>query len=414
MRILQINKFHYLKDGASRSYFETARLLTEQGHEVAFFSMNHPDNFFTSWRKYFIDQVNYDNVKGWRATLQSSLKIIYNRQAVRNLEKLLKDFRPDVAHLHIIYHQLSPAIIRVLHKHHIPIVMTLHDYKLISPNYMLFNKGRISYKACGGKYYQVIYNKAIKNSYLKSILAAVEAYVHNRILKTYNLIDCFIAPSSFMKSMCTRYGIPAHKVVVLPHFIPPDFLNMQLKSESVRDDYLLYVGRLSEEKGIASLLRAIAILPAEIKLKVVGSGPQKKYLQSLTNELKLTDRVEFIGNTDSSTVAKLMQKARYTVVPSIWLEVFGYVALESLAQGTPVIASRIGALPEIIKDGINGFLFTSGDSQELAQTIKQAYKIVLDLQVQSQQISYKYSAQSHYQALLNLYRQLLDKNLIIF
>ena len=139
MKILQINKYHYLKGGAERSYFNTIEILEKQGHEVAVFSMCHPQNKSTKWSKYFISNINYHQKQSLWKKIKLAGKMIYNREAVKNLEKLIKDFQPEVAHLHNIYHQLSPAIINVLKKHNIPIIMTLHDYKIICYSFGVYD-----------------------------------------------------------------------------------------------------------------------------------------------------------------------------------------------------------------------------------------------------------------------------------
>ena len=144
MKILLINKYHYLKGGAERAYFDMARILTERGHEVAFFSMKHPENRATPWEKYFVENIEYHDTElsiGRRLALAG--KILFNFEAKRKLSELLDEFQPDIAHAHNIYHQLTPSIFWPLAKRRIPIVMTLHDYKIVSPNYNLFVRGRI-------------------------------------------------------------------------------------------------------------------------------------------------------------------------------------------------------------------------------------------------------------------------------
>ncbi|PIT94777.1 glycosyltransferase family 1 protein, partial [Candidatus Falkowbacteria bacterium CG10_big_fil_rev_8_21_14_0_10_38_22] len=178
MRVLLINKYHYLRGGAERSYFDTAELLASHGHEVAFFSMKHPENLPTEWSKYFIDQIDYQNETNLFKKITAVINIFYNFRARKNLEELINEFKPDVAHLHNIYHQLSPSIISVLKKHNIPVIMTLHDYKLICPNYNLYASGQIWEKSKPDKFYQAFLSKAVKNSYLKSFICAVEAYSH--------------------------------------------------------------------------------------------------------------------------------------------------------------------------------------------------------------------------------------------
>ncbi|PIR94894.1 hypothetical protein COT95_01690, partial [Candidatus Falkowbacteria bacterium CG10_big_fil_rev_8_21_14_0_10_37_6] len=304
--------------------------------------------------------------------------------------------------------QLSPSIINVLKKYNIPVVMTLHDYKVIAPNYTLFYKGEVSYRACGGRYYQCLLDKAIKNSYAKSFIAMFEAYLHNKILKTYNKVDCFIAPSEFMKSTCVRFGLPENKIKVVPHFVSPDFLVKSTNNDS-HENYILYAGRLSEEKGVESLLRAMSLVKKDVILKIAGSGPQEKKLRELAQALNINNRVEFLGNQDSKSLIKLMRDAHGIVIPSVWLEVFGYVAIEALAQKTPVIAARIGALPEIIKDGINGFLFKSGDTIDLAKKINILFSKSLSLELRSDNIAKKYGYDTHYSVLAGLYAKYLTK-----
>ena len=163
MKILQINKFHYLRGGAERHYLELSELLKSHGHEVIHFSMNDSRNEFSKYGKYFAKQVNLE-----KFSLVNIFKIFYNFDAQKKLDSLLEAERPDIVHMHNIYHQLSPAIINTIKKHNIPMVMTLHDYKIICPNYQLFSQGKICNSCIGQKYYNCLLKKCAKNSYKKS------------------------------------------------------------------------------------------------------------------------------------------------------------------------------------------------------------------------------------------------------
>ncbi len=280
MKILQINKFFWPRDGATNYFLAIRELLKQHGHQVVDFSMSHPNNLPSPYSDYFVSQVDFNQPQSFLKKIKMAGRIIYSLEAKRKLEELIKTERPDVAHLHNIYHQLSPAIIGVLKKHKIPMVMTLHDYKLICPNYLLFTQGQVCERCKKHKYYQAAIHKCVKNSFWRSLICALEAYLYK-----YKKVNCFIAPSRFMKNKVVEFGVPAEKVKYFFHFF-----NFN-SGESKIGDYLIYFGRLSKEKGIEVLLKAIAdknINPVKsppkagsqrlfnrVKLKIVGEGPIK-------------------------------------------------------------------------------------------------------------------------------------------
>lgn len=360
MKILQINKFYYLKGGTERYVFSLARLLRQAGHEVIPFSMKADNNETSPYSQYFSEAVDLD-----KFNLKNILKFFYNREAAKKLDQLIKAERPEIAHLHNISHQLSSSIIKVLKKYNIPIVQTLHDYKLICPNYKLFSGGGACYKCRGGKYYSCLFNKCVKNSYLKSFLAILEAYGCRRT-GVYEKIDLFIAPSRFMKDICVSFGIAENKIKTLNHFNnKPPALSREIFSQSC----LLYCGRLAEEKGIEVLVRAMAIIEEKIKLLIIGAGPDFGKIKKLIAKLKLADSIEMLGPKYGDELNNYMVNSFAVVVPSIWPENFPYAVLEALAAGRPVIASASGGLKEMISDGENGFLFEPGNVKSLALAI---------------------------------------------
>jgi glycosyltransferase involved in cell wall biosynthesis len=358
LKILQINKFYYLKGGSERSLFDVSEILKNKGHEVIPFSMTDSRNLSTKYSQYFIEKTDYD-----KFSLKKIINIFWNFEANKKLEKLIKETKPDIVHLHNIAHQLSPSIIRVIKKHNLPIVQTLHDYKLICPNYKLYSNS-CCFKCEKGKYYRCFLRKCHKNSYLKSLIVALEAYFH-KFLKLYDQVDLFIAPSEYMKKISIKFGIPEDKIEVLRHSIDKKYF----KKEARPGDYLLYFGRLSKEKGIDVLLDALSLSTSKVKLKIVGAGEESKNLKLKSEKLKLENRVEFLGPKYSDDLIKLIEEAKAIIMPSVWPENMPYSLLEAMAMKKPVIASRIGGMTEMIEDKKNGFLFFAGDPQGLKDII---------------------------------------------
>ena len=349
MKILQINKFHYPRGGSERYVFELSKLLEDHGHEVIQFSMADDKNYYSKYSQYFIKPVDLD-----KFNLINIIKFFYNYEAVKNLKKLIKDERPDIAHLHNIAHQISPAIIKVLKNHKIPIIQTLHDYKLICPNAKLYSRGLICEQCRGGRYYNCFLKKCSHNSWTKSFLAMSEAYLNNKILKYYNSVDLFIAPSQFMKNICVKFYIPENKIKLIYNFIGAETEAVEDIMEKNEPAYLLYFGRLSEEKGIDVLLAALKILNNKIKLKIAGAGPDYKKCQSLIAQYKLNAQAELVGPKYGAELRQIIKQAKAIIIPSLWPENLPYSALEALALGKIIIASHMGGLPEI-KTAITAF-----------------------------------------------------------
>lgn len=361
MKILEINKFYYIKGGSERHFFGVMELLRQKGHRIIPFSMNHERNIQSEYSGYFVDYIDLD-----KFSVKSIIKYFWNHQAVKNLNKLIEKEKPDVAHLHNISHQLSPAIINVLKRKNIPIIQTLHDYKLICPNYMLFSNGKICEKCKGGMYFNCTINCCVKDSYSKSLLASLEAYLHNKILKTYNKVDFFIAPSNFMKDKCLEFGMPENKIQVINNFVESDVY----EKKKIKN-YLFYFGRLSPEKGLLDLVESFIdfsrIKPAnqsqaELSLKIAGEGGMKQVLVDKILE-ENSNNIELLGYKTGKELKDLILEAKAIIIPSLWHENMPYSMLEAMSMSKVVIASDLGGMKEIIKHGKNGFLFS--DKKEL-------------------------------------------------
>ncbi|OOP55715.1 MAG: group 1 glycosyl transferase, partial [Candidatus Brocadia carolinensis] len=206
MKILLINKSLYRKGGDAISTIDTGHLLSSKGHEIIFWGMDHPLNPRYPYEDYFVSKIDYKNQRGILQPVKMATGMIYSYEAKRNIEKLIKIEGPDIVHLNNFAHQISPSILHIFSKYRIPVVMTMHDYKLVCPTYTLTLHDIPCERCKNGRYYQCFINKCTKNSYLKSFLNTVEMYLHHSILHIYDLIDVYISPSKFLKAKCEEMG----------------------------------------------------------------------------------------------------------------------------------------------------------------------------------------------------------------
>jgi glycosyltransferase involved in cell wall biosynthesis len=344
MRILEVNKFNHVRGGADKHFVDLVNLLQKGGHEVAVFAMDHPKNDSSEWSKYFVSRVDYENGSVLNM-IKGALRIFWSFEARRKIGKLLDEFQPEVVHVHNIYHQISPSILPEIKKRGIPIVMTVHDWKLICPNYLLNCDGKICEKCIAGKYWHCVAKKCVKKSYFKSLVCVLELYFHRR-LKIYDKnIDKYIAPSNFVKDILVKAGFPKEKISVLPHFIKANEKNVSEKKDRVF--YALYIGRVSREKGVDELIEIFKEMPDNLVL--AGTKDENFAIPESHN-------IRHIGFRSPREIKVLIQNAQFVVSASKLPETFGLIALEAIANKTPFIGYRTGAYGEIIIDGKNGFL----------------------------------------------------------
>ncbi|MEW6407316.1 MAG: glycosyltransferase family 4 protein [Patescibacteria group bacterium] len=421
MKILLANKFYYLKGGAERYFFDLKNLLEEKGNKVITFSMQDKRNVETPYKKYFVSQIDIEKPK---FSFKSASRIIYSFEAKKKMEELIKKEKPDIAHLHNIYHQISPSILTVLKKHKIPIVMTLHDFKILCPVYILYSRGEICEKCKTYRYWHCVQRRCAKNSLLASKLNAFEMFFHKFLGIYEKNIDLFITPSEFLKNKILEWRrLAENKIKVLPHFAGDgslttatsvtNFASAQFVTPS---NYILYFGRLSHEKGVDILLEAIKILKnsgkLRIKLYLAGFGPKEKELKDFVGQNNLQDDIKFLGYLKGDALSQTIKNSLFVVMPSRVYESFGLAALEANMLGKSVIASNLGALPELIIDGQTGMLFKVGSAKDLAERII----LMLDDQKKLEEmgnrgrklILEKYNKEIHWQKLEDVYKKLLN------
>ncbi|MFA6547474.1 MAG: glycosyltransferase [Candidatus Magasanikbacteria bacterium] len=360
MKIVLVNKFWYPRGGAEKMVLLTKELLENAGHDVEIFGMNHPDNLFSN--KYFTDFVDYKKL-GWLSKIKFGARVIYNAQAKKNFSKLLADFQPEVVHFHNIYHQLSCSIIEAVAEKKIKSVMTLHDYKFISPNYNLYHHGKIAEDGVGGKYFQCLLNNCMENV-SDSLLATLEAYfVEGKGYK--NMINKYLSPSNFLRDKFIKAGFDAKNILCVSNALASDEFQMSDGDSG----YVAYVGRLSHEKGVRYLLAVAETLP-KINFKIVGDGPERAELEKTKSAKNLTN-VEFVGQKSGAELAGLISGARLLVAPSVWYENAPLSILEAKARGKIVIASDIGGISEMLPAEL---LVAPADSVALSQKIKEWFE----------------------------------------
>lgn len=365
MKILQIHKYFWKRDGASNYALYLSELLQKKQHTVIPFAMKHKKNISSAYDKYFVSERDLSDPGSVSLgnKIRTAATMVYSFEAKRNMDALLKKEQGvDVAHLHNIYHHISPSILPVLKKHGVKIVMTLHDYKLLCPNYTMFHHGTVHEEDAQGWYVSCIKNKCMKNSTAHSVMVTGEMIWHHKIMKYYErYVDRFIAPSRFMMNLCMRFGWDEKKFIHLPN--PIDATAFSFSPED--KGYVAYVGRLSEEKGLHTLLDAAVLLPS-IPFRIIGDGPLSLSLHRRIEKEGLAN-VTCTGFETGEQLKASLRDARMFVLPSIWYENYPLSILEAKAMGKIVLGSRIGGIPELLPSDM---LFSPQNAEELAGLIR--------------------------------------------
>jgi glycosyltransferase involved in cell wall biosynthesis len=361
-KLLSLNNYHYRRGGADMVFLEHDTLFRNLGWETAVFAMHHPNNLPSPWQQYFADELELGGNYSFPKKLSMAGKVIYSREARQKLSTLLAKFRPDIAHAHNIYHHLSPSVLSLLHENGIPTVMTAHDLKLACPAYKMLNSQGICERCKGGNFLNVVKYRCIHNSLPISGLIAVESFIH-RIFGLYRRnLDKIVTPSQFFRTKLMEWGWPEEKITYIPNYVQTDEYLPQYKPGS----YFLYFGRLAQEKGVDTLIRAAT--QANVPLCIVGTGPDEAKLKVLA-AAQGGGNVKFLGYRTGEDLKALLREARAIVLPSQWYENGPMSVLEAYASGKIVIAANIGGIPEMVLKEETGFLFESGNAQELAELL---------------------------------------------
>ncbi len=400
MRILLVNKFHYLRGGSEKYYFELAKLLKDHGHTVAFFSMKNENNIKTGDREYFVDEIDMNTGSKFEA-----LNVIYSKKNKVLMEKALEEFKPDIVHINNFQRQLSASIIDAVKEKNIPLIMTAHDLNSICPASIMLYNGEVCEDCITKGYTSCIKKKCIKNSMLKSVLGYIEKKYYD-LHKIFCKVDCIISPSEFNKNQLLKGKLKCNDITVIHNFV-----NETKKTDYTLGDCAFYFGRLSKEKGILNLIEAINNIPGA-RLIIAGDGPERENIQAYIKEHKLENRITLLGYLNQNDIRENIRKCRFVTVPSIWYENCPYSILETMEIGKPIIGSKIGGIPELIQDGINGFTYEHNDVTKLTNILMKLFgndETVKQFSKNSKQIFIQnYSAEAYYNKLMTVYNKYIN------
>ncbi|MBI2416180.1 MAG: glycosyltransferase family 4 protein [Candidatus Kerfeldbacteria bacterium] len=411
MNILQINKFYYRRRGAETYFLDLIDLLEQHGHTVGVFSMHHPNNLVSPYSQYFVanTELQQPDQLPMSTKLRTAKNIIWNKSAQQQLERLLQLFKPDVAHIHNIYHQISPAILKTLHQHGIPIVQTLHDYKLLCPNYRMFTQGQVCERCNGHNYYNAVRYNCLKNSRSASAVAMLEMYWHKAIRAYEKNVNCFISPSQFLHDKVLAWHEQVQHITVLPNFITLTGITPHYQ----HDHYILYAGALVKEKGIDLLLDSFAKNRYSFSLFVAGAGGDRSLQVMIKQAQNIGNTVKLLGELSAGALSQVTRQAMAVVVPSRYYENYPYSVLEAFAHGKPVLGANIGGIPELVHPGSTGWLFTANNQASLTTALQNIEHTTSPALVQLGKQARHWVEQHnhpplHYEALLAIYQQYVN------
>jgi len=410
MNILVANWTWY-PSGGDWTYIESiCKLYESKGHNIIPFSLNNEKNFVTNYDKYFLDEINYKifyNKINLTKGIKSAIKSIYSFEAKEKLKLLLSDNKVDIAQLNNISNYQTPSIIPVLKDFKIPIVWRILDYRLICPNSTFLSKDKICENCYNHKYYNCILKKCKKNSLLASALLAIESYAYY-VMPLYKDVDMFLFQSEFTRDMFVKYGFDIKKTQIIEN--PYDCTNVQPKYEG--ENYILYFGRISKEKGILTLIKAMKEIP-NVNLKVVGDGPEYDYYLNYIVENSIKN-ISFLGPKWNEELKPIIEDCEFVIVPSEWYEPSPYVVLQSFSYGKPVVCANMGGLNDLIVNNTNGLIFKAGDEFNLSKTI---INLLKDKQLISKMgknariiLENKYSPEKYYDNTMQVFTNLINKS----
>jgi len=314
-------------------------------------------------KQYNIVEILYfQNYGGWKGALQF-FGSLWNIVSAKKVKQKIHEFKPDVVHIHNWHFAIGPLVFRTIHRLGIPIVHTIHNYRLLCPSAILLNKGKLFTDSLQGSFpWKAVRNKVYRSSVMQTFWLAFIIWFHKKI-GTWKKVDNYICLTSFTVNLFkqSNFGISEDKFKVKPNFTA----SPKVLQQNDREAHFLFIGRLSEEKGITVLLEAFKELP--YSLKVAGDGPLKEEVLKTVQQFS---NITYLGNLSNKEVEIALQKTQALIFPSICYETFGLVNIEAFSNQTPILASNIGASQSLIIDGYNGFHFIAGNVNDLKETIR--------------------------------------------
>jgi glycosyltransferase involved in cell wall biosynthesis len=383
MDILVAHNFYKQPGGEDQCMAAEVAMLKAHGHNVS---------------QYCLDNDSLDTMH----PLEAGSRTIWNRAAFHDLRELFRGQRPQIVHFHNTFPLISPAAYYAARAEGVRVVQTLHNFRLLCGNALLFRNGQVC-EDCIGKAiaWPGIIHKCYRGSFAASSTVTTMLGVHRAIGTWRRAVDVYIAPTEFARQKLIEGGLPAAKIAAKPNFIDPD-----PETGKGSGGYGLFVGRLSLEKGIETLIEAWRDLGGCVPLKIVGDGP----LAAIVQEAVARDTaIQWLGRLPSETVYRLIGEAAFLVLPSRCYETFGRVIIEAYAKGTPVVASNMGAMAELVEDGRTGLHFRPGDPVDLAEKVRRLLAKPVELmrmrQAARRQFTQRFTADSNYETLMTIYER---------
>lgn len=381
MRILTIHNRYQLRGGEEECYEAEVSLLQRMGHDVEVYEEN--NNRLTALN-----------------TAALATRTVWSQKTYDDIRRCLKQQSYDVVHVHNFFPLISPSVYYAVKAERVPVVQTLHNYRLLCPNGLFFRDNQLC-EDCTGKVipYPGVLHGCYRNNQVASAGVATMLGVHRAIATWTKMVDAYVCLTEFAKQKFIKGGLPSDKILVKPNFV-----NFDSDVGSGNGGYALFVGRLSTEKGLDTLLAAWKHLGIHIPLKIVGDGP---LADSVAQAVKHLPQVEWLGRKSLVEVHALMGQAMFLVFPSKWYETFGRVAIEAFAKGTPVIAANIGAISEIVANGRTGLHFQPGVEEDLVDKVKWVLanpEKLAQMRIEARlEFEAKYTAQKNYEQLMQIY-----------
>ena len=404
LRVLQVNKFFYPRAGAETAYLQTRQLLSSRGDTVIDFAMADPANLSSPYEEHFAPMRAYDRSGGALRRVFAAGSAVYSRSARAKLASLLDSHSVDVAHLHNVYHQLTLSVVDELYERGVPIVMTLHDWKPACPAYTLFTEGAPCRRCPTSGVRNAVKHRCVKGSRAASMVAAAEATLAHR-RRTYSKVSRYIAPSRFAVEVAELAGIDRTRVHHIPNFLP----DAELYRPHIvppAEPSVLFVGRLDATKGIRELLTAFALVPRDVRLRIVGAGELEEEVRRAANN---DPRITYLGRLPRETMSGEYERARVVVLPSIWEDNGPFVVLEAQAHARALVVTDRGGPKEFVRDGETGLVVDPTDSRALADAIA---RLAMDGPLAAAMgeralaaVRSGHSAQAHYSELITTYKR---------
>jgi glycosyltransferase involved in cell wall biosynthesis len=395
LRILLLNNLYKQQGGEEIVAQAEQRLLKENGHQVQLLGADNRE------------------ISGPVEILKSAALAAYSPRSRRRVTDEIARFNPDIVHVHNFFPLLSPSIYFACKTAGIPVIQTVHNYRLLCPNAFFFRDGKICEECLGRSVtWPGILHGCYRNSRPATLAVSAMLATHHLLGTWANYVDAYIVLTAFARDKFIEGGFVPEKLVVKPNFVHPDPGRAEVDRK-----YAIFVGRLSTEKGICTLLKAWTRLGNRVPLRIVGDGPLRKQIEAEASRLGLTC-VSFLGQLSRDKVITAIQRARCLVFPSEWYEGFPLTIVEAFACGTPVICSRMGAMQEIVTNGVTGVHYNSGSAIDLAEKVEWAWTHTTETAVMGrnarQDYESKYTAERNYSILLEIYRSVIDRHAASF